>query len=137
MGKEISRGAWISIILRVSIASLFGAAAIAKFLGGLDGVVMYIENTFKATWLPMPLVSLYAHLLPFAEALIAIWLIAGCCLEQAWIFTAFVTVSLAFGMVVSQNVAAANVYFYVFLCCVGLHFSQYDTWTFDSKKRKK
>ena len=56
----------------------------------------------------------------------------------AWIFTSLVTISLAFGMVVARkyDVAADN-YFYVFLCCAGLYFSQFDRFSVDAIKSKQ
>ncbi len=122
-----SENAWISLILRVAAASLFGVAAIGKFQGSLDQVVINFQNTFKNTWLPINLVTLHARLVPYIEAILPVWLLTGWRLKWAWILAAFFTVSLAFGMMVAQQsgVAASN-YFYVLLCCAGLHFSQFD-----------
>jgi len=135
MDKGYSKECWISIILRLAMVTLFGVAAANKFLGGLAGVVMHITGMFKDTWLPVPLVSLYARLLPWAEAAIAIWLLLGVRLKEAWIFTALVLVSLAFGMIVAKQPAADN-YFYVLMACAGLYFSSYDKWNVNNWKKK-
>lgn len=117
----------ISLILRLAISSLFIATATAKFTGGLGGVVQYFHMAFKDSWLPMWLVSLQAHLIPWAEALIPIWLLTGYKLKAGWVFTALVLVSLSFGMAVlgKFDIASHN-YIYVLIACAGLYFSKYD-----------
>ena len=109
------------------MASLFAVASIDKFAGGMGTVAARFIDIFKDSWLPLPLVTLHAHLIAWAEALIAIWLLSGYRLKNAWIFTAFILISLAFGMtVVKQYQVASENYLYVFLACVGLYFSQHD-----------
>ncbi len=130
-----NEASWVSLILRIAMASLFAAASIEKFSGGLDAVAADFQGLFEPTWLPLPLVSIHARIIPFAEVLIAIWLLTGLYLKFAWIFTGFVTISLALGMVVAaQYDAAANNYFYVFLCCVGLYFCPLDRWGLNGLK---
>ncbi|PIQ85026.1 MAG: hypothetical protein COV74_10535 [Candidatus Omnitrophica bacterium CG11_big_fil_rev_8_21_14_0_20_45_26] len=122
-------GCWISLILRVAMASLFAAAAIPKFAGGLDHVVTQFQSMFENTWLPLSLVTLYARVIPWIEILIPIWLLSGWRLRTAWFVTAGVLVSLAFGMIVTaQGAVAANNFFYVTMACAGLYFSQFDRW---------
>ena len=126
MGKNCSKEAWISFILRIAFATLFGVAALAKFTGGLGVSAQNIIGMFKNTWLPAPLVSLYAFVLPWVEATIAIWLILGIRLKEAWVLTAFTLVSLAFGLMVAQNPMSSGVFTYVLMACVGLYFSDFD-----------
>ncbi len=128
MGKDCSKESWISFILRMAMASLFAVAAFDKFHGGLNGVVTSFTEMFKDSFLPLPLVALYARLIPFVETVIALWLILGIRLKAAWIFTAFTLISLAFGMVVArQGQTAAENYVYVLMACAGLYFSEFDT----------
>lgn len=132
-------GGWISLVLRLAVASLFTATAAAKFINGLDGVAAQFQTIFQATWLPMPLVALHARAVPFIEALIPIWLVVGFRLRWAWIFTALFMVSLAFGMgVAKQYATAADNYLYVLIFCAGLYFSRFDRWSADGllKNRK-
>ena len=118
---------WISLILRVAMASLFAMAALGKFTMGLDNVAGMITGMFKNTFLPGWLLTPYAYGIAFAEALIAVWLLVGIKLREAWIFTAFVCISLAFGMVVAkQGTTASENYIYVLMACAGLYFSRYD-----------
>ena len=127
MDKNHVEAWWISLILRFSIASLFVAAVVPKFTGGLDGVVMNFQNTFKDTWLPPALVTLYARFIPFIEVIIPIWLISGFKLRVAWVFTVVVLISLAFGMAVAKHYdVAADNFFYVMMACLGLYVSQFD-----------
>ena len=127
MGKKCSKEASISLILRLSIASLFAVAAIDKFMGGMDDVVVRFVDMFKNTWLPEPLVALHARLIPWVESVIAIWLLLGVRLKEAWIVTALTLISLAFGMVVARQYATASEnYLYVLMACVGLYFSEFD-----------
>ena len=137
MEKKCCTSCWISLILRVAVASLFAVAAFDKFRSGLDNTTMFIQGMFKDTWLPLSLVGLYARILPFAEAIIAIWLIVGYKLKTAWILTAFVLITLAFGMAVAKQFAVvANNYFYVFLACAGLYFSCEDCCSIDGILKK-
>ena len=137
MGKDCSKECWISFILRIAIASLFAVAAAGKFIGGIDGVVASFTSMFKDTFLPSPLVALYARVIPWVEAAIAIWLILGVRLKEAWIFTAFTLISLAFGMVVArQGTTASENYVYVLIACVGLYFSEFDKCTFGRKGKR-
>ena len=118
---------WISIILRIAMSSLFFVAAVNKFVMGLDISAGYIIGTFSKTWLPAFVVAPYAHALPFVEIVIAFWLFSGQHLKKAWVFTAFVLISLAFGMAIAQQYAiAASNYVYVVIACAGLYVSRYD-----------
>lgn len=137
MGKDCSKECWISFILRIAVASLFAVAAADKFIGGLDGVVMRFTGMFKDTFLPSPLIALYARTIPWVEATIAVWLILGVRLKEAWILTAFTLISLAFGMVVAhQYTTASENYIYVLIACVGLYFSEFDKCILGRRGRK-
>ena len=118
---------WISLILRIAMASLFAVAALYKFMMGFDKMAVMIIGMFKDSFLPVWLVTPYAYGIAFAEALIAVWLLVGVKLRAAWIFTAFVFMSLAFGMVVAkQGTTASENYVYMMMACAGLYFSRYD-----------
>lgn len=132
-----TEGCWISFIMRLSIASLFGTAAVAKFLVGRVKTVTYFQTAFQNTWLPQSLVTIEATIIPFLETAICIWLLVGYKLKMAWVFASLVTITLAFGMaVVSGYGVAGDNYFYVLLCCVGLYFSKYDRWSVDGMRNK-
>lgn len=132
--KEHAEECWISFILRLAMVTIFGVAAFSKFKMGLGVSSNYIVESFKATWLPSWLVVPYAAVLPFVEAAITFWLLSGIKLREAWVFTAVVLISLAFGLMVTQQPMAANVYMYVLLACTGLYFSRYDRCALGCKK---
>ena len=131
--KDHVEEGWISLILRVAMAALFGVAAISKFLGGIGSTVQTFQGMFKTTWLPLALVTPYAYVIAFAEALIAIWLLSGYKLRAAWIFTAFVLISLAFGLTVAQQ-SSADLYVYIVIACLGVYLSRYDHCGIGGKK---
>jgi len=137
-GKTNCEACAISLILRLAIASLFIAAVVPKYMAGFESLVTNFENTFKASWLPMPLVMLQARLLPYVETLIPLWLLAGYRLRLGWFVTALFLISLAFGMLVlQQGAVAASSYFYVLLACAGLYFSPFDRLSVDGLLKKK
>ena len=126
---------WISLLLRLAVASLFIGAVIPKFQGGLGNVVQSFQTLFQNSWLPMPLVKLHARLTPWIELLIPIWLLVGIRLRWAWILTGLFLVSLSFGMVVAgQGAVAATNYSYLLLACAGLYFSPFDRYSVDGMR---
>jgi len=129
---------WISLILRVAMASLFGVAAFGKFSSGLGNYAAFMMNMFKDTFLPGWLLAPYINVLPFAESLIVIWLLTGIRLRAAWIFTAFVLLTLAFGMMVAkQSTTASENYIYMMIACLGIYLSKYDRCSLLGCKCKK
>ena len=118
------------LVLRLAIGSLLFAPAVRNFQGGTETIqktVRFFQTAFENTWLPVKLVIIHAYATPFIEALIVIWLISGCRLTAAWVFTALFTTSLAFGMSVAGRFdTAADNYTYVLICCAGLLLSRYD-----------
>jgi len=118
---------WISLILRVAVASIFAVAAYSKFVMGLGNFAANMTGMFKDTLLPGWLLVPYINILPFAEFLIAVWLLLGIKLREAWIFTAFVLMTLGFGMVVAkQGAVASENYIYMMMACLGIYLSKYD-----------
>ena len=117
----------ISLLLRLSAVSIFAAAVAGKIQMGFGGVAPMFQQLFKDTWPPMPLVTLHAHLTPWLEILLPLWLLSGFRLRAAWFVSTLFMILLAFGMMVAKNfpVAASN-YFYVLLFCAGLYFSEWD-----------
>lgn len=131
--KENCEQAWISLILRVAVSALFAVAALGKFMG-FEQYVASVNGMFAGTPLPGWLLKPYIYILPFAEALIPIWLIAGLKLKEGWIFTAFVLISLGFGLTVARQ-SAADVYMFMLIACVGLYMSKYDGCRVGSTKK--
>ena len=118
---------WISLILRVAVASIFAVAAYGKFSVGLGNYATNMAGMFKDTILPGWLLVPYINVLPFAESLIVIWLLVGVKLRWAWVFTACVLLTLGFGMlVVKQGATASENYIYMMMACLGIYLSKYD-----------
>jgi len=113
----------------LAAASLFGANAIGKFIGGSAGLVAYFLHTFQSTWLPGILVVSTAYAAPYIELILTVWLLVGVRLRAAWFFSSVYMIILAFGMAVAQqyDIAAHN-FFYTGLFAAGLYFSGSDLW---------
>ena len=126
MVKNCSKEGWISFILRLSMVSLMGNAALGKIMMGPDKVVTMFTGMFKDTYLPGPLVAGYAWSITWMEALIAVWLLLGIRLKEGWVFTALTIISLAFGLTVTKSPNVADLYVYLLVACAGLYFSSYD-----------
>ena len=133
INKDYPEAAWVSLILRIAMASLFAVASISKFIGGIGATVSHFQEMFKATWLPLVLVTPYAYAIAFAEALIVIWLLSGISLRAGWIFTAGVLISLGFGLSVAKQ-SSADVFMFLLTACMGLYVSQYDQCVIGGKK---
>jgi uncharacterized membrane protein YphA (DoxX/SURF4 family) len=135
INKDYPEQAWISIILRISMATLFAVATIGKFMIGIGPTVLRFQQTFKSTWLPEFMITPYAYIIAFLEVFVVLWLLSGIKLRLAWVFTAFILISLAFGMIVAgQYETAADNYMYVIMACLGLYVSRYDQCVLGGKK---
>jgi uncharacterized membrane protein YphA (DoxX/SURF4 family) len=125
-------GGWISRLLRLAVTSLFFAAAAGKWHGGSKTISQtfdFFQKTFEGTWLPDQLVTIHFYVTLFIEPLLVLWLIIGLALPLGWIVATLFMISLAFGMsVAGQHATASNNYIYVLIFCVGLYFSQFDSW---------
>ena len=132
-----TEGCWVSLILRLAIASLFVGAVVPKFMGGIGGTVTGFQALFKGSWLPMPLVTLHARLVPWIELLLPVWLVVGYRLRYAWILAGLFLTTLGFGMIVAGkgDVAAQN-FTYVLISCAGLYFSEFDGLSVDTLGKK-
>ena len=120
---------WVSILMRLSIATLFLSAAFVKMPGGVAGTIAYYNSLFKNSLLPQVLVSAHASVIIYCEFTIALWLLSGFRLALAWKAAGFLLLSLAVGMVFAgkYDVASAN-YLYILFCALGLVSSPWDRW---------
>ena len=121
-----------SLILRLAIGSLFLGAAVIKVQDGIDGNITYYLGIFEKSIFPTFLVKVHASVIMFVEFTLAIWLISGLKLKQAWIASAATLISLAFGMifVYKFDVVSDNI-LYVALSCVGILLAPYDKYRFN------
>lgn len=120
-----------SLILRLAIGSLFLGAAIIKVQGGIEGNIAYYMGIFEKSIFPTFLVKIHASVIMFIELALAIWLISGFKLKQAWISSALTLITLAFGMifVYKFDVVSDNL-IYVALSGLGLVLAPYDKYRF-------
>ena len=119
----------VSILMRLSLGTLFLCAAIVKTPLGIPGIIAYYSSLFDHSLLPAFLVKIHAALILFFEYGLAVWLLSGWRLRLAWKVAGVLLVSLAIGMIFAgkYDVASAN-YIYVLLCVVGLFSSEFDRW---------
>jgi hypothetical protein len=68
---------WISILMRLSIGTLFLCAALVKTRLGIPGIMAYYSSLFDKSLLPEFLVRGHAALILFFEYGLAIWLFCG------------------------------------------------------------
>lgn len=120
---------WVSILMRLSIGTLFLCAAIVKTPLGIPGIIAYYSSLLDKSLLPAFLVKVHATLILFFEFGLAFWLFSGWQLRLAWKVAGILLISLAIGMIFAgkYDVASAN-YIYVLLCAVGLSASAFDRW---------
>jgi hypothetical protein len=120
---------WVSLLMRLSIGTLFLSAAFVKMPGGVAGTIAYYNSLFKNSLLPQVLVSAHASVIIYCEFTIALWLLSGFRLALAWKAAGFLLLSLAVGMVFAgkYDVASAN-YLYILFCALGLVSSPWDRW---------
>lgn len=117
----------ISVILRFSMGTLFLGAAIIKVNGGISGSIAYYMSMFEKSIFPVFLVKAHASVIMLIEFALALWLFSGIKLKEAWISSALILISLAFGMIfVYKFDVASDNYIYVLISCLGILLSPYD-----------
>ena len=125
----------VSLVLRLSFASLFGVAAINKFVAGPEALHAQFEKMFANSWIPMSLVHLQGAIVPYIELALVVWLVFGVALRTAWLVSALFLMSLAIGLAAINNYAGAGQdYMYVFVCLIGLVIADSDEINFKKLK---
>ena len=124
----------VSLILRLSFASLFLATALMKLQGGIGGTIAYYQSTFADSMLPGFLVTFHASIIMILEFVLGIWLLTGFKLKWAWIASALTLITLAFGLIfVRQYPGVSDNFIYVLMAGIGLILSSYDPWQLGKK----
>lgn len=130
MSEENSQNLhYVSVLMRLSIATLMFTAALLKVPHGIDGTVGYYMSLFQNSLLPAFMVKAHASVIMIVEFILGFWLLSGIKIRAAWIVTSLVLVSLAIGMIFAgkYDVASDN-YVYVVISALGLFTSSYDRW---------
>jgi thiosulfate dehydrogenase [quinone] large subunit len=93
----------ITFLLRVFLGILFFFAGLGKIKAGIPAFQEKILEGFGTTFLPEPLLSMFAYILPPVELLTGILLLLGLATRPALILTALTLTVLFFGLVISQQ----------------------------------
>jgi len=113
---------WISLLLRLSVGTLFGTIGINQMQGGGDSLSFY-GDAFQGSYLPASLVQGFLGALPYVELFLAAWLLTGILQKWAWISGGFLLIALSLGLLVlGEEQAAANNSLYFLLIVAGLYF---------------
>jgi phosphoglycerol transferase MdoB-like AlkP superfamily enzyme len=108
-------------LLRGALGVLMVFAGISKLMGGIEG---FVENTgadFAATWLPMGIVSAFLFILPVAELLLGLWLLAGWKRQWALFITGHLFVAFMFGFMIlgkDEMIALHFIYILTVACAL-------------------
>ena len=122
---------WISILMRVSIGTLFFIAALGPLSMGIPETVASFETMFKNSIAPVFIVKWFGAGHAFVELAIVFWLFSGYKLRAAWLAAGFLLIILASGMLMIQKWdAAADDFMYVVMAGIGLLTSRFDKWQF-------
>ena len=103
------------MLLRLLIGLLFLVAGLGKF-GGLAGFREYLNKEFAQTILAGPLLTIFGHVLPFAEVAIGALVLLGLFTRPALALAAFTLVALFFGKMLVRDaptMTAIGVYFLI------------------------
>jgi len=105
-------------LLRVTVGMMFLFFGVGKLLGGVGGFTGGMVERFAGSFLPSPLVELFAYVLPFAEVAIGALLVLGLFNVATLTLAGLLMLALTFGAVmlpdpptVAQNVTFALVIF--------------------------
>lgn len=105
-------------LLRVTVGTMFLFFGVGKLLGGVGGFTGGMVERFAGSFLPSPLVELFAYVLPFAEVAIGALLVLGLFNVTTLTLAGLLMLALTFGAVmlpdpptVAQNVTFALVIF--------------------------
>ena len=100
-------------LLRVTVGIMFLFFGVGKLLGGVGGFAGGIVERFAGSFLPSPLVELFAYASPFAEVAIGTLLVLGLFNVATLTLAGLLMLALTFGAVVLGDppTAAQNVTF--------------------------
>ena len=87
-------------LLRVTVGTMFLFFGVGKLLGGVGGFTGGMVERFASSFLPSPLVELFAYILPFAEVAIGALIVLGLFNVATLTLAGLLVVALTFGAVV-------------------------------------
>ncbi|NIS16354.1 MAG: DoxX family membrane protein [Aliifodinibius sp.] len=95
------------LVLRLMVGIVFIMAGLSKLLD-YTGVIGYFQTSFGETWLPAFLVTIFAYLLPFVEAILGVLIFFGLLTRPALYLAGLLLVVLNFGLIVRGDGSAAK-----------------------------
>lgn len=123
-------------MLRVSIGILFTFAGIFKLFKYAENVKM-LQDAGAKTFIPDFLMNIYAHVLPFAEAVIGLMLLLGLFTNLGFILVGLLLISLFFGsLTLGDYATASNNAIYILIAMAGFRWIGSNPWSLDNMLRK-
>jgi thiosulfate dehydrogenase (quinone) large subunit len=118
-------------VARWGLGLLLFYGGLGKFMGGIGGFAGgYLSAQFSKTFLPPVLISLYGHVLPFAELILGFLLILGLFRNYTLLLSGLTFISLAFGqMLLQKHEVVATIFIYLAINTALLFLDEYDCWT--------
>lgn len=115
----------ITLLLRMLLGILFFFAGLGKIKMGAAVFRDHIQSAFEKTFLPGPLLDVFAYSLPIVELVIGVLLLVGLITRPALVLTAVTLIVLFFGLVISQqHDKAPNVALYFLITLFALRNAQ-------------
>ena len=124
------------LLIRLTMGLNFFMHGVVRIFGNLDKFREKTVADFQETWLPQPMVELFATTLPFVEGVIGLLLLVGLFTRQAIIAGAVVMMVLIFGTSLRQDwglVGSQIVYslFFYFL----MRYASDNSWALDTRRK--
>ncbi|MPR36236.1 DoxX family membrane protein [Salmonirosea aquatica] len=134
MNKKDAQIAYL--LIRLTMGLNFFMHGVVRIFGHLDKFREKTVTDFQETWLPQPLVDVFATILPFFEGTIGLLLLLGLFTRQAIMAGAVVMMVLIFGTSLRQDwalVGSQIVYslFFYFL----MRYAADNAWSLDSRRK--
>ncbi len=125
------------LLIRLTMGLNFFMHGAVRIFGNLDKFRDKVVTDFQETWLPQPMVELFATTLPFVELTIGALLLVGLFTRQAIIAGAVAMMVLIFGTSLRQDwalVGSQIVYslFFYFL----MRYASDNIWALDSQRKR-
>jgi thiosulfate dehydrogenase [quinone] large subunit len=122
-------------VARWGLGLLLFYGGLGKFMGGISGFVNgYLSTQFAKTFLPPVFISIYGHVLPFAELILGFLLILGLFRNYTLLLSGLTFISLAFGqMLLQKHEVVATLFIYIAINAALLFLDEYDCWVIGKK----
>ncbi len=122
---------------RWCLGVMFFFASLSKFQMGLANFWNYMAQQFEKTWLPGVLLTIFSHVLPFAELALGVMLLLGLIRNVALFGAGVLLILLTFGQVLlaHPDTVFANTC-YVFMAALLLFLAEHDRWVLFPCRRK-